>query len=61
MIKTNLISYAIGLIGIALAIFFGIRQYSAKKLMRVFFHSIQNQAQSICDSHKDIINLEDIC
>ena len=56
MIKPDMISYAIGLVGVGFAIFFGIKQHNAKKVMRVFVRSIQNQAQSVCGSLQDVIN-----
>lgn len=53
---TNLIGIAIGLIGIGLAIYFGIKQKNAKKVLGVFVNAIQNQAQSVCTSLEDLKN-----
>ena len=53
---TNLIGIAIGLIGIGLAFYFGLRQKNTKKVMGVFVNAIQNQAQSVCTSLEDLKN-----
>jgi uncharacterized membrane protein YvbJ len=52
----NLIGIAIGLIGIGLAIYFGVKQKNAKKVLGVFVNAIQNQAQSVCKSLEDLKN-----
>lgn len=57
--QPDYVSYAIGLIGIILAVTFGVKQHNAKRVMSVFVNSIQNQAQSVCRSLESSLERND--